>query len=57
MAANQIELLSTLADMIKVENKDRAKIINTLQSARILKKNEALTEHYSHLKKVVSASR
>jgi len=58
MAANQIELLSTLANNIKVENKDRAKIITSLQSARILtKKSENLTTYYSNLRKVVIVSK
>lgn len=58
MAANQIELLSTLANNIKVENKDRAKIITSLQSARILtKKSENLTTYYSNLRKVVIESK
>jgi hypothetical protein len=53
MAANQIELLSILAEKIKVENKDRSKVVTSLQSAKILTKNENLTGYYSNLKKIV----
>jgi hypothetical protein len=53
MAANQIELLSILAEKIKAEKKDRSKVVMSLQSAKILTKNENLTSYYSNLKKVV----
>jgi len=57
MAANQIELLTALAKTIKTETKDRAKIIASLQSAKILTKNENFTRRYSNLKKVVTIAK
>ena len=53
MEANQITLLTSLAKKIKAEKKDRAKVIATLQSAKILTKSENFTANYSNLKKVV----
>jgi len=57
MAANQIELLTALAKTIKTETKDRAKIIASLQSAKILTKGENFTRRYSNLKKVVTIAK
>lgn len=54
MESNQIKLLSTLAKKIKSEKKDRAKIVITLKSAKIITKDGNFTKHYSNLKKVVS---
>lgn len=57
MEANQVKLLASLAKRIKSEKKDRAKVVATLQSAKILTKNENFTGHYSNLKKVVAVSK
>ena len=57
MAANQIELLTALAKKIKTEKKDRAKVIASLQSAKILTKSENFTGYYSNLKKVVTVAK
>ncbi|MET3128360.1 hypothetical protein ABID42_003479 [Arcicella rosea] len=56
METNQVKLLASLAKKIKSERKERAKVIASLQSAKILTKNENFTGHYSHLKKVVNVS-
>ena len=56
MEANQIRLLIRLAKKIKSEKKDRAKIVTSLQSAKILTKKENFTNHYSNLKKVVGVA-
>lgn len=53
METNQVKLLTSLAKRIKSEKKDRSKVVASLQSAKILTKNENLTGHYSNLKKVV----
>lgn len=57
MAANQIELLTALAKKIETEKKDRAKVITSLQSAKILTKSENFTKNYSNLKKVVTVTK
>lgn len=57
MEANQVKLLASLAKKIKYEKKDRAKVVASLQSAKILTKNENFTGHYSNLKKVVAVSK
>jgi hypothetical protein len=54
MEANQIALLTALAKKIKTEKKDIAKVVASLQSAKILTKNGNFTAHYSSLKKVVT---
>lgn len=53
MEVNQIELLTLLAEKIRTEKKDRAKIVATLKSAKILTstKSENFTKHYPNLKK------
>lgn len=51
MEANQVELLVSLAKRIKSEQKDRDRVVATLQSAKILTKKENFTGHYSNLKK------
>lgn len=56
METNQVKLLASLAKKIKSERKERAKVIASLQSAKILTKNENFTGHYSHLKKVVNVA-
>ncbi|MCW4468698.1 hypothetical protein OGH69_06980 [Flavobacterium sp. MFBS3-15] len=53
MASLQIKLLTSLAKDIKSGQKDRAKAVTTLQSAKILTKSENLAGHYSNLKKVI----
>ena len=57
MAANQIELLTALAKKIETEKKDRAKVIASLQAAKILTKSENFTKSYSNLKKVVTVAK
>jgi hypothetical protein len=57
MDQDQIKLLSSLAQKIHKEEKNREKIVSTLQSAKILTKNENLTTHYSNLSKVVLTSK
>ncbi|UPT66675.1 MAG: hypothetical protein M0D57_19895 [Sphingobacteriales bacterium JAD_PAG50586_3] len=56
MESNQIKLLATLAKAIKLEEKNRDKIVLTLQSAKIITQNENFTGHYSNLEKVVSVA-
>ncbi len=53
MEANQIKLLASLAKKIKSERKERAKVVASLQSAKILTKNENFTGQYRHLKKLL----
>ena len=43
MVVNQIKLLSSLAKRLESEKKDRAQIVASLQSAKILTKKENLT--------------
>jgi hypothetical protein len=57
MEPNQVKLLSSLAKRIKSEKKDRSKVVASLQSAKILTKNENFTGHYSNLKKAVSSAK
>ncbi len=54
MEVNQVDLLASLAKEIQSEEKDRAKIVATLRSAKIITIHENFTEHYSNLKKVVA---
>lgn len=54
METNQLKLLNSLAKKMKSQKRDRAKIVASLQSAKILTKNENFTKHYSNLKKVVA---
>ncbi|MHA7610336.1 hypothetical protein ACV0BM_015930 [Elizabethkingia meningoseptica] len=54
MEANQIKLLSSLAKKIKSEKKDKAQVVASLHSAKILTKSGNFTTHYSNLKRVVS---
>ena len=53
MEANQIKLLVSLAKKIKSQRKEKARIIASFQSAKILTRKENFTVHYSNLKKVV----
>ena len=57
MEANQVKLLGSLAKKIKSENKNRDKVVASLQSAKILTKQENLTGKYSNLSKVVLVSK
>lgn len=57
MESTQITLLAVLAKKIKTEKKDRARIVASLQSAKILTKNGNFTGHYSSLNKVVTNSK
>ncbi|HEY3370827.1 MAG TPA: hypothetical protein VGK10_08270 [Prolixibacteraceae bacterium] len=52
MEANQVKLLATLAKKIKSEEKDRTKVLASLQSAKILTKSENFTAHFKNLNKV-----
>jgi len=56
MQSDQLKLLATLAKKLKSEKRERAKVVASLQSAKILTKIENFTSHYQHLKKVVSAA-
>ena len=52
MEEKQIKLLKALAKKIKSEKREKANIIITLQSARILTKSENFTGHLKNLEKV-----
>ncbi|WP_294248011.1 hypothetical protein [uncultured Chryseobacterium sp.] len=54
MENDQVKLLKDLAKSIKAEKKDRAKVIKSLQSAKILTKKENFTAAYSNLRRVVT---
>lgn len=49
METNQIKLLKDLARNIKAEKRNKASIITSLQSAKILTKNENFTGHLKML--------
>ena len=55
METNQIKLLSSLAKKIKSEKKDKATVIASLNSAKILTKSGNFTAHYKNLKRAVAA--
>jgi len=57
METKQIGLLTALAKKIKTERKEIAKVISSLQSAKILTKRGNFTAHYQTLKKVVTVSK
>lgn len=57
MDLDQIKLLGNLAKKIGAEKRDRSKVIASLQSAKILNKQEGLTGTYSNLNRVVSPSK
>lgn len=57
MEENQIKLLSTLAKKLKSEKKDRSKAIESLQSAKILTRNENFTGRYKNLDKVFTVAK
>jgi hypothetical protein len=52
MEEKQVALLTVLAEKLKTEKKDKARVVASLQSAKILTKSGNFTEHYSSLKKV-----
>jgi hypothetical protein len=56
MSVNQAKLLLALAKKIKSQPKSRNEIVASLNTAKILTKEENLTIHYSHLKKVVATA-
>lgn len=55
MGNQQAKLLSTLAKSIQTEPRQKAKIVATLTSAKILTAKAKFTGHYSNLKSVVTA--
>ena len=57
MNTNQKRLLSDLAKQIKTEPKNRARIVGSLKSAKIITKTEKLSNHYSNLEKALSAAK
>ncbi len=57
MEPNQIQLLKSLAKKLKSEDKSKAKILASFQSAKILDKKGNFTRHFSNLKKVVTSSK
>lgn len=54
---DQIKLLGTLAKEIRTKEKDRDKVVASLQSAKILTKQENFTGKFNHLKRVVTSSK
>ena len=52
MEANQLKLLMELAKKIKLEKKNREAVVASLQSAKILTKNENFPTHLKKLDKV-----
>jgi len=57
MESKQIELLTILAKKIKTQRKVRTKIVESLQSAKILTKNGKFTAHYRTLNKVATVQK
>ena len=57
MEENQIKLLTTLAKKIKSEEKDRTKVLASLQSAKILTKGGNFTAHFKNLNKVFATDK
>ncbi len=57
METNQLKLLAQLAKQIKTEEKDKTKIITTLQHAGILTKQGNFTVNYKLLNKVFVSGR
>lgn len=51
MHTDQIKLLLDLADKIKKQERKRKDAVSSLQSAKILNKEEKLTIQFSHLNK------
>ena len=57
MKTNQIKLLTSLAKEIKTKNKDKAKALATLQSAKILTKKGNFSKKYSNLNRIVVSAK
>ena len=57
MEENQIKLLATLAKKIKSEEKDRTKVLASLQSAKILTKGGNFTCLFKNLHKVFAIAK
>lgn len=57
MKSTQIKLLTDFAKEIKSEKKNKAKVRATLQSARILTKEENFTRNFSNLNRVTTSSK
>lgn len=57
MKSNQVKLLTSLAKEIKSGKKNKAKIVATLQSAKILTKQGNFTDKYSNLNRVATSSK
>lgn len=57
MEENQIKLLATLAKKIKSEEKDRTKVLASLQSAKILTKGGNFTRHFKNLNKLFATDK
>ena len=49
MDENQIKLLIALAKKLNTVKKDKAEVMKSLQSAKILTKSGNFTKHYNHL--------
>jgi|688.fasta_scaffold1019208_2 hypothetical protein len=54
MENKQIKLLATLAKEIRAEKKDKVKIMETLQSAKILTRSGNLSGPYRNLNRVTT---
>ncbi len=57
MESKQITLLTVLAKKIRTEKKDKARVVATLRSAKILTKGGNFTTHFSTLNKLVTSSK
>ena len=57
MEANQVKLLASLAKKIKSEEKDRTKVLASLQSAKILTKGGNFTCYFKNLNKVFATDK
>lgn len=57
MKSNQIKLLNSLAREIKAERKDKAKVVATLQSAKILTKQGNFTGKFGNLNRVAVSAK
>ncbi len=56
MEEKQIKLLKALAKKIKSEKREREDVVVSLQSAKILTKDENFTGHFKNLKKVFATA-
>jgi hypothetical protein len=56
MNNDQVKLLSKLARKIKSQPKNKAEVIVTLTSAKIITKKENLTNQYANLGRAISFS-